>query len=583
MGSTRFDRAQRDGFLQRPRLLRGVPHGRLSLAPDKPADADGLAAADPLIEPEGRRGVFGGGDLAGVAVDENAAGDDRQGRAGKAQRVGQADLAMRRLGRNAGDAPGIVQRGRDREGLGAERLDGDVVPGDQRHLVGVVDDERGVAVAEFLDQEAGRHPLRLLDEPADLDLAVKRVLDGSPGHELGAEEEPVVGEELVRLVGRADRPFERRTLLRRGPTQDLLIIPEFVGEREDAEPFIGPADEPAVDVVQVLVDHQVLVKRDHPFAHPADLGGDALVALGVFALPRGVPGTTEDHSGRVVKRLHARDVGMIAEELGDRPGLGPAERELPCAPLNVVRLPVARPVPVHVVTAGRVFVDQAVAVVVDPFVAEQVVLAVVFTGLDGDEQPRVFGRDLEAAMRRLAPHLGDLAVAVEVVVAVLVGDAVAVVVARALAAAGAVRGVRPVEPEGAAVGVHRRQDVKGPRIGQILKRLDTSPVLGEIPDEIKRGLSALDLVAVDVAVNIHRGLRSIRARRRIVDRDAPEVAPLDALAETRHRQLVRVPIDQGPHRLDQLGIIIEPVERQRDLRRGEDLVVGREKPLHAPS
>ncbi len=107
---------------------------------------------------------------------------------------------------NAGEAPGVPHRRRDGERLGAERLDRHVVPDDAGHLVGVVDDERGVAVAKLLDQERRRDALGLLDEPADLDLAVERVLDRLPRHELGAEQEPVVGEELVRLVGRADGP-----------------------------------------------------------------------------------------------------------------------------------------------------------------------------------------------------------------------------------------------------------------------------------------------------------------------------------------------------------------------------------------
>ena len=108
----------------------------------------------------------------------------------------------------------------------------DLVPDDAGHLVGVVDDERGVAVAELLDQERRRDALRLLDEPADLDLAVERVLHRRPRHELGAEQQPVVGEELVRLVGRARRPSPGSSPARRGrPRSCSLFHSSLVNEK----------------------------------------------------------------------------------------------------------------------------------------------------------------------------------------------------------------------------------------------------------------------------------------------------------------------------------------------------------------
>ncbi len=158
--------------------------------------------------------------------------------------------------------------------------------------------------------------------------------------------------------------------------------------------LVGPADEPAVDVVQVLVDDQALVERDHPLADPADLGGDPLVALrGIRPAARGAPargGSSRPRCGtpgRPATLGWSRRKSATARVSGQQSGKSPAPL------LDVVGLPVGRPVPVHVITARRVLVDQAVAVVVDPLVAEQVVLAV-FARLDRDEQSRVFGETL---------------------------------------------------------------------------------------------------------------------------------------------------------------------------------------------
>ena len=132
-----------------------------------------------------------------------------------------------------------------------QRLYLDVAEFQAGHLVGVVDHERGVAVAEFLDHEGRRHALRLLDEAADLDVSIDA--DASTGfHSLNAraEEELVIGEELVSLAVHADgppgSPWPPR---RRGCAEQLLGVPELVGERENPEMLVGPVHEPAVDVV----------------------------------------------------------------------------------------------------------------------------------------------------------------------------------------------------------------------------------------------------------------------------------------------------------------------------------------------
>ena len=77
------------------------------------------------------------------------------------------------------------------------------------------------------------------------------------------------------------------------------------------------------------------------------------------------------------------------------------------------------------------------------------------------------------------------------------------------------------------------------------------------------------------------GFDAVVARLRVVDRHAPEVAPLDALAQALHREQVGMRLDQAPHLLDQLGVVVEPVERNRDLRGREDGV--RSQPYVVPT
>ncbi len=236
-------------------------------------------------------------------------------------------------------------------------------------------------------------------------------------------------------------------------------------------------------------------------------------------------------------------LGWSRMNRGDAVRLGPREREVPRAALDVLGLPVGRPVPVHVVAAGRVLVDLAVAVVVDPFEAELLVFPLL-AGLDGDEQSGVVGRELEAAVGVLLPHLGDLAVAVEVVVPVLVEQAVAVVVAGRLAAPRAIGRVRPGEPVGPAVGVDRRDDVERLLIQELGDLLDPPVVLGQVPDQIEASLGRLDLVAVDVAIDVHGRLGPVAARLGVVDRHAPHVPPLDALAQAGQAEQVGMGGDQ---------------------------------------
>ena len=79
-----------------------------------------------------------------------------------------------------------------------------------RHLVGLVEREGHVAVAELLVHEARRHAAeRLLERPADFDLAELRVVELLPLRQLVAELEEVVEE----VVGHARRDRALRVLL----------------------------------------------------------------------------------------------------------------------------------------------------------------------------------------------------------------------------------------------------------------------------------------------------------------------------------------------------------------------------------
>jgi hypothetical protein len=131
------------------------------------------------------------------------------------------------------------------------------------------------------------------------------------------------------------------------------------------------------------------------------------------------------------------------------------------ADLDVLGLPGEAPGAIGVDVADRVLVHQAVAVVVEALVADDHPVAHL-AGLEIHEQPRVLGilplRPL--AERDLLAHEGDVAVAVQVVEAVLVRDSVPIVIDRYHHGAREVGVGRALEPEGPAVGVDDGKDVE---------------------------------------------------------------------------------------------------------------------------
>ena len=135
----------------------------------------------------------------------------------------------------------------------------------------MINDKRGVAVAELLEHEGGRDALRLLHHAANLNLAIKRMNDFSPRKGLSPKEEPVVGEEPVGRGRCANWRWQCRPGHWGAGTVELVVVPEFVAEREDSEMLVGPAYEATVYTVQVTMNDQASVKRQHPRADSTNL------------------------------------------------------------------------------------------------------------------------------------------------------------------------------------------------------------------------------------------------------------------------------------------------------------------------
>ena len=231
--------------------------------------------------------------------------------------------------------------------------------------------------------------------------------------------------------------------------------------------------------------------------------------------------------------------------------------------LDVARLPVARPVPVAVVAARPVLVDQAVAVVVDALLPEHDVIArlAVRHGLEG---VRVGPADPVVALPgdALADLLDD-AVPVDVLGRVLVEDAVVVVVDRDVArpgvAAGALHEVLPP------VGVDRGDDVEDALVDEAGDVVDAAVILHEVPDGVKADLAALDLVAVDVGLDVHAGLTRFGPRRRVVDRHEHEVAAVVALADRLELEEFGEGVPEALHVGVELVGVVPAVEIELDL------------------
>src|SRR5262249_6628135 len=147
------------------------------------------------------------------------------------------------------------------------------------------------------------------------------------------------------------------------PIEILRVVPHLVREAEDPQPLRCPVHEPPVHRVQIPVDHHRPVVREHLLPHPPDLVVHRPVLPPIHILPVARPGPPRNPPPRFVVPLPRRDVRVRHDDRPDRPRLRVRERERPRPELHVVRLPVRRPVPVHVVAARAILVDLPVAVV----------------------------------------------------------------------------------------------------------------------------------------------------------------------------------------------------------------------------
>ncbi len=516
---------------------------------DEAEEAAGFAA-DAAVHPEAVPLMLDG---APARIGQEGTHRTRRGDLGARARAGEAialtDALLPRHGGDGRDDLVVLDFDCNLPHVGAQGADLGEAPLHLGHLARVEHREREVAVAVFLAHPRRRDAAGPLLAPADEHLAEGRMVEWLVGHERLVEleqfgESPVrVGSGVVGLVG-------------------LPVAPEFIREGGDAETFIGPVHFASVDHVEVGPDDHLAIAREHEGACILQLFEGADVRCGIVDVVGAGP--AEDHAAAVVVTLVRGDVGPGEKEVAHGAAFRERERVFARAALDVVGLPVAGPVAVGVVSADAVFVDVAVAVVVDALGACGRPAARLFVGGDADHEARVLRIGLEAAERVAAVHLGDVPVAVEVVVAVFVVEAVIVVVGRQNAAAQVVRRGRLVEPHLASVGVLHGNEVEDALIDQFRQRLDAAVTLREIPDGVEHGLGGLDLIAVDVAVDEHCGLAQFRPRVCVVERDAPDVEPADALAQGLNAQQVGIRRDQPVQQVGRLLVVVEAVKSDLD-------------------
>ena len=266
-----------------------------------------------------------------------------------------------------------------------------------------------------------------------------------------------------------------------------------------------------------------------------------------------------------MKGEHDDDVRAIDEELRDGAHTRGLERVVARSRLDVWRRPVDAPVAVAVQVAFLVLVQLAVVVVVDPLVAEERPLPLL-AGLDAHHQPRVLGVRLPLSERIAPAHLRDVAVAVEVVRAILVHQPVAVVVSRDADRAARARRVGVVEEVVAAVHVDRGNHVERVAVHELGHLLVVAVEREQAIEQRQADLRRLDFVAVDVAVDVDARLVERRAGLRVVHGHGPDVAAFLALADRFDLGQLGEGGVQGAERLADLlvGVVVVEAEGNGD-------------------
>ena len=246
----------------------------------------------------------------------------------------------------------------------------------------------------------------------------------------------------------------------------------------------------------------------------------------------------EQHRHGGVHGLDDADVGVLEEEGEDGPGLGLGERILARSALRPAAAgqvaaghgpPVLGIVAVEVEPADAVLVDAAVAVVVDALRCDGVIALARFGPLH-EPARRVGGIDDHRALAGLdlPADLEDEAVAVEVLGRILVEEPVPVVVVRPDRAP--VRLGR-VQVKLRAVGVVLDPDVDRLGVDELGQGRVLAVAAEDVPGEPEGGLGRRHFARMPVPFDEHGRLVRVLAGGFVGDRDLPDVAPFEGLAD----------------------------------------------------
>ena len=258
------------------------------------------------------------------------------------------------------------------------------------------------------------------------------------------------------------------------------------------------------------------------------------------------------------------DVGFRHHPFGNGLQSDPLEGIVAGALLDIPWVPAVAPVAVGVDVALDILVDAAVAVVVEPFVAQEGPFTL-FARFDTHHQAVVLGIGPVLSEGVADTHLGDVAVAVEVVVQVLVGESVVVVVHGHPDGPVGAGGVGIGKEAGPPVDIHHRHNV----VHVAVDSRGDAVVFAVFGEQhigiVEAHLAGLDLVAVDVAVDPHARFRQLIAGLRVVDDQHHDVAPLLALADRLDRREGGISLVERFERLVHLGIVVVDIEAEGNL------------------
>ncbi len=195
-------------------------------------------------------------------------------------------------------------------------------------------------------------------------------------------------------------------------------------------------------------------------------------------------------------------------------------------------------VAVDVDAARAVFVDEAVAVVVDALRIDRPPARLTLRRVRALHEARVLGADHVQPFGVLHAHDRDDAVLVEVLGAVFVHPGVVVRVERRCV--GATQRLDWREHQLRTVGVDARQDVDDRRVQALLHRGVSGVRAGQVVHGVQRQFAANQVIAFEVRGHEQRGPALDWRALGVGDLDSPDVAPFPRLADGREAHEVRV-------------------------------------------